>query len=246
MLTITKLDGTLQCYLLRFSNSNRKDKDTVTSEITETLVEFGLKDHFSEGKVPFISDGGLKSVAEDLTPSYSVCGAHTFACVSKRTVTKNLHFTGLDKCWKNVQLLLQNANKKQSFKEGKETLRMSINDYIQKQAVTTSDQTYIAQLKNSNFNDMSEADKKLIESKIVKYGSIVNYFEIRFRSLYESLTSLLIVKNVYKKLESRTSKPEFELVRNYPIDFDFIEALYEFAKMIRIRLHIQIFWFITL
>ena len=204
-----------------------------------------MKDHFTDGKIPLLSDGGLKSAAEELTPSYGICGAHTFACVSKRTVTKHLHYADLDEMWITVQQLLQNSNRKHNIKEGKKTVRLSLNDYIVKQVVTETDQIHIAKLKDKTFNDRTETEKKEIAAKIVNYGSVVNYFEIRFRSLHESLLSLLMVSNVLKKLQTRSCKPEFALIKDYQIDLDFVEALHAFAEIIRTRLHI-IYIFILL
>ena len=44
LLTVTKRGGNLTCYLIRFSNANRKDKDTVILEILQTLeVNFHKK-----------------------------------------------------------------------------------------------------------------------------------------------------------------------------------------------------------
>ena len=199
-LQVTDKNGHKHSYLLAFEHTKDEKHDEAVATVKRVLEDFGLLHEVELGRVTLSTDYALAGAAKKITFNTTVDPNHSIDRLLKRTVKELLpQFSD------NAVVELDKTTK----------LPRSARKCLSKKELKRHPESTQASL-----NDY-------LVSKGVK--PIQSYTEVRFRSLYESIGSMMGAKMTILELVGNENDPNHLHVANLP-DFAFIEALFHLLE----------------
>ena len=199
-LQIADKDGHIHSYLLAFEHTEGEEHAEAVETVERVLTDFGLLDSVQSGQMTLATDYALHGAAKRISFNASVDPNHSIDRLLKRT----------------VQHLLPTFNES-AVSEFEKTNKLT------KYARKCLPKKELRRLPPSTSVSLNE----YLNSKGI--GSIPSYTQVRFRSLYQSVSAIHVAKIVILELVGTEDDPNHFHVANLP-DFAFIEALHHLLE----------------
>ena len=199
-LQVTDKDGHRHSYLLAFEHTEGETHEEAIRTVKEVLEDFGLLESAQSGHITLSTDYALAGAAKRISFNTSVDPNHSIDRLLKRT-TKEL----LPKFINNAVVELKKTT---------DLIRNARKCLSKKQLKRHPEST------EASLNDY-------LVSKGVK--PIQSYTEVRFRSLHESISSIIGAKSAILELVGDSNDPNHFHAANLP-DFAFVEALFDLLE----------------
>ena len=199
-LQITDKDGKTHCYLLAFEHTEGEEHGEAVETVKRVLTDFGLLDAVQSGLLTLATDYALHGAAKRLSFNAAVDPNHSIDRLLKRTVKHLIpHFS------ESAVSEFEKVNK------------------LTKYAKKNLTRAELRRLPASTAVSLNE----YLNSKGL--ASIHSYTEVRFRSLYQNVSSINAAKSVILELVGNEDDPNHFHVANLP-DFAFVEALHHLLE----------------